>query len=580
MSITPLRENEHAAKSGCGRRFPAWIGTWEIYPIVCIAGFLRLYQINTTEFDGDQAALFRMAHDAIAYHLLPATGIVSSIRVMNPPAAVYFFLFPALLSADPLWGAILVGVVNTAAVLLTYLFTRRYYGRAAGIIAALLYATALRPVEYSRFIWQQNLLPPLVILLMFALFRGAVERRKDWFFPAALLLGLLYQLHGLTLVLAVPFLLACMFAPGTIRKRDLALTAIALAIIFFPYLLWENATHFVDLSIALSMSQQPSSVDNQAISIYQLFLSPYAHNLLNPHDLPPDDPHSILRRLVPLLSWLDTLLPWLLVGGFATTVLAFIRTQKSVVNTMGAAIAAHSGIAILRRWWQQLRADPARYGYVLLLSWQITPLLVLSRHSVSIQTHYLIMLIPGQFILIALFLAQVFGWAQHWGSKGGSRATKAFWIRYGVIVLVCLIVTAQLAGTTAELVDSSRGSFNAHTLQPVPALYFSDLSSQERAIGEADQLARQRHLHRVYIATDTSDEVAMRYLAEQMQTPNTLFSAESCLVLPALDAGPAVFLVGPDDRLANTLLGQFARITPVDRPPHLGGPPYRLYVVS
>ncbi len=577
MRVVPLQESEHTAKSGRGRQFPSWICTWEIYPIVCIAGFLRLYQINTGEFDGDQVALFRMAHDAIAYHLLPATGIVSSIRVMNPPAAVYFFLFPALLSADPLWGAVLVGVVNTLAVLLTYLFTRRYYGRAAGIIAALLYATALRPVEYSRFIWQQNLLPPLVILFMFALFRGAVERRKDWFFPATLLLGLLYQLHGLTLVLAVPFLLACVLAPGTIRKRDLALSAIALVIIFFPYLLWENSTHFVDVSIALSTLRQPSSIDNQAISIYQLFLSPYAHNLLNPHDVPPNDPRSILRSLAPLLFWLDEMLPWLLIGGFATAVLTFIRTKKGTEYVVG---ATHTGIAALRRWWQQLRADPGRYGYLLLLSWQVVPLLALSRHSVTIQTHYLIMLIPGQFILIALFLARIFAWAQHWGNQGGSRAEKAFWIRYGIIVLVCLIVSAQLAGTTAEVVDSSRGSFNAHTLQPIPALYFSDLNSQEQAIKEADQVARQHHLHRVYIATDASDEAAMRYLAEQMQTPNTLFSAENCLVLPALDAGPVVFLVGPDDRLANTLLEQFARITLVDRPPHLGGSPYQLYIVS
>ncbi len=580
MRVIPLQESEHAAKSGRGRQFPSWIHTWEIYPIVGIAGFLRLYQINTGEFDGDQAALFRMAHDAIAYHLLPATGIVSSIRVMNPPAAVYFLLFPALLSADPLWGTVLVGVVNTLAVLLTYLFTRRYYGRAAGVIAALLYATALRPVEYSRFIWQQNLLPPLVILFMFALFRGAVERRKDWFFPATLLLGLLYQLHELTLVLAVPFLLACVLAPGTIRKRDLALSTIALVIIFFPYLLWENATHFVDVSIALSTLRQPSSIDNQAISIYQLFLSPYAHNLLNPHDVPPDDPHSILRRLVPLLSWLHDLLPWLLIGGFATAVLTFIRTKKEREYTVRAMLAGNTGIAALRRWWQQLRADPGRYGYLLLLSWQIVPLLALSRHSVTIQTHYLIMLMPGQFILIALFLARIFAWAQHWGSRGGSRAEKAFWLRYGITVLVCLIVTVQLAGTTAEVVDSSRGSFNAHALQPIPAFYFSDLSSQEQAIKEADQVALSRHLHRVYIATDTSDEAAMRYLAEQIQTPNTLFSAENCLVLPALDAGPVVFLVGPDDRLANTLLGQFARITLVDRPPHLGGPPYRLYIVS
>jgi hypothetical protein len=30
-----------------------WLSTWEIYPMLLIASFLRFYQLNTTEFDGD-----------------------------------------------------------------------------------------------------------------------------------------------------------------------------------------------------------------------------------------------------------------------------------------------------------------------------------------------------------------------------------------------------------------------------------------------------------------------------------------------------------------------------------------------
>src|SRR6266566_1469097 len=74
-------------------------------------------------------------------------------------------------------------------------FLRRYYGPLAGITAALLYAAAAKPLNYSRFIWQQNMLAPLVVLFMFALFCGVVERRKGWFFPAVFLLGMAYQLH-------------------------------------------------------------------------------------------------------------------------------------------------------------------------------------------------------------------------------------------------------------------------------------------------------------------------------------------------------------------------------------------------
>ena len=135
-----------------------WLGvSWEIYLIVLVAGFLRLYQLNTIELDEDQTQLFRLAHDSIVHGLLPVTSNASSIGIANPPAAIYLFMLPAALSANPLGAALLVGIFATIAVLLTYFFTRRYYGRLAGIIAAMLYATAAWPIFFARFIWQPNL---------------------------------------------------------------------------------------------------------------------------------------------------------------------------------------------------------------------------------------------------------------------------------------------------------------------------------------------------------------------------------------------------------------------------------------
>jgi len=33
------------------RRLGSWLCTWEVYPIMLAAGFLRFYQINASEFD-------------------------------------------------------------------------------------------------------------------------------------------------------------------------------------------------------------------------------------------------------------------------------------------------------------------------------------------------------------------------------------------------------------------------------------------------------------------------------------------------------------------------------------------------
>src|SRR5260370_20861755 len=145
-------------KSAFQKKLSSWMGVWEIVPILAIAAFLRFYQLTTTEFDADQAMVFRMAWDAINHGLIPATSNIASIRIVNPPAVIYLLMIPAAFSSNPLWGAIFVGLLNVIAVLLTYLFVRRYYGRIASIIATLLYATAAKPLHFSRFIWQQNLI--------------------------------------------------------------------------------------------------------------------------------------------------------------------------------------------------------------------------------------------------------------------------------------------------------------------------------------------------------------------------------------------------------------------------------------
>ncbi len=611
---------------------------WEVILILLVAGFLRFYQINTTEFDEDQAQLFRMAYDAVHHALLPTTSNAASIGISNPPGVIYLFMPLAALSANPLWGAMLVGVFTTATALLTYFFTRRYYGRFAGIVAALLYATAARPLTYARFIWQPNLMPPFVVLFIFALFWGVVERRKGWLFAALFLFGILYQMHPTTLLLAVPLLAAIVLAPGTLRWRDLAFACAALLVIFFPYLIWEAYTGFADIRTVLMLAKQHAHIDTQAIHLYRTFLIPF--------DTPPTDMRSLVRMLAPMLSWLSIAVPLLTLGGIATAGLLSLRSASGQSAKVDEAPGRPQGIAptiredsvpaaqeatgvgkrnmvdepagrpqgiaptihedsvpaaqeatgvgkrnmvgagdpvrgtgnapvlsSLRNWWADLRATPYRCGLILLLVWQIVPLLILSRHSVPLHSQYFFMFLPGPFILIGLFLAKVVEWL-----RGREQRSQWSLLRYAVYAIAGLVIVAQLVGSTAAVIDTSSGNFDDRGFQPYP--YHNDLRSLQHALGEADQLAQQHHLSRVYITTDAATQTALRYLAEQMQTPTTLFDATNCLVLPNPAAGPAVLLVGPYDGLTNALLSQFASATLIDQPIRPAGAPFRLYIVT
>ncbi len=481
-----------------------WLRTWELYPLVLVAGFLRFYQLNTTEFDQDQAILFRMAHDAFSHGLLSATSNTASIGISNPAGVIYLFILPAFLSPNPLGGAILVAVCTTLAVLLTYFFTRRYYGRLAATVAALLYATAYRPLIYARFIWQPNLMPPFVLLFLFALFFGVVERRKGWLFPAVLLLGILYQMHAITILLAIPLAIAVLLAPRTLCWRDIVFACIGLVILFFPYLLWEVYTHFNDLHIVFTLAQQHSRIDGQALRIYRGFLAPIEEQ--------PTDKHVVPYTLTPLFSWLQYAMPALVAFGLISLLLALVVPQlwgEPKADTG----SSDEERASIRLWWRNLRADRNRCGLIVLLVWQVVPLLILSRHAIDLHAQYFFMFLPGPFMFVGIFFACMNRWLRR----------QQNWLRHtrpALYVFVFLLVAAQTLGSTAWMLDATQGNISNDAFTP----YHNDLLSLKQALNDADALAQAHHLNHVYISRDETTQTALGYLSEQMHTPTTIMS--------------------------------------------------------
>ena len=574
------------------KRLFSLVDSWEIFPILFIAGFLRLYLLNTSEFDADQAAIFAMARAAVRYGMLPLMSIRASIGIEHPPAAIYFYMVPASLSANPYWAIMMVGLLNTSAILFTYVFTRRYYGRLAAFIAALLYTTATEPLTYSRFIWQPNLIAPLIVLFLFALFWGVVEQRKGWLFPAILLLGLIYQLHETSTLLILPLLVAVVLAPRTIRWRDLAFSLIALLILFSPYLLWEYSTHFADVYTVLNTARRPAHIDDTALTLYQAFISPYTYSVTNQIS---NNPSAMLRLFVPVFYLLRHILLLLVFGGLALAgLLALLPTRIPArrpssapgcgFRTMDEGRGHASHFARIQGWWMQLLNTPYRCGLLVLCVWQVLPILILSRHSVSLYPYYLLMLMPGPFILAGIFISLVVKWTQQLPKQSPTNLPPLLVrnsvllrilhpVRYGLYAVAVFVIIAQVATTTASLLDSVQGH-NGH------GKTWNDLGSLQHALAEADQVAQTRHLNRVYVTTDTYTRTAFGYLVEQMHTPTTLFDDSHCLPLPSSKDGPAVLLVSPFAQVTQSLLRIFATTILIDQPTRLGSLPFKLYVVA
>ncbi len=545
-----------------------WLTAWEIYPVVLVAAFLCFYQLSLTEFDTDQAVLWNMGRVALTHGLIPANGNLASIGTVNPPAFIYILLAVGIFTDNPLAGALLVALLNVLAVILTYAFTRRYYGRLAGFVASALTATAIVMILYSRFIWQPNILAPLLVLYMLALFRGAVARRTGWFAPAALLLALAIQLSGSSIYLLPALLVALVLGYKTVRWRDLVLGVALCALVFSTYLVWEAATAYADLPLLLGASGKQASIDSQAFSYYLHFVVPYWTR--------PTDSHLLFTRLFPLM-YLDRLSMLALTGASFLLLLLGTGWEHMQMMVRGAAeqvMTRATGTVNAGPWrrlwehWQAFIASPERRGLLLLLSWQLLPLLLLSRHSISLQVHYLLVLMPGPFILIGLLVSQITSWCAALPGRG-----KA--LRLVVPALAVVLILIQTLGGLAWVLDNTDGS------QPY-ATNDNTLQDLRNALQDADQLAEARHLQHVYIDTDARTVDALNYLAGQMHTAHTLINSNSshCLLLPDTAQGAAVMLFGPTETLDEALLTRFATATLVSEPPRLGGAPFHLYMVQ
>ncbi|HVU66458.1 MAG TPA: glycosyltransferase family 39 protein [Ktedonobacteraceae bacterium] len=563
--VQPLEEGAPSAKKQTWRE---WLTSWEMYLIVLLASFLRLYRIDTTQFSYDQANIFNMAYSALHHGMLVATSNYSSLENLNPPAIIYLLMPPAIFSSDPLWAAVWFAVLSILAVLITYVFVRRYFGRVAATIAATLFAVVNFPVFYSRFIWNQNLLLLFAPLFIMTLLWAVIERRKGWFAPAIFLLGLMYQLHGSSSLLIAALVVTLLLVPRTISWRDVVLAALGLVILYFPYLLWELHTHFQDIAILLNASKRPSHIDRQALDLYRMLLgTAYPANLPFPSFLP----YLRLIRIVNLVMVV------LLFGG---TVMAGVqvlwpRRQGGSAQQQPAPASPGWWKSVLA-WWNTLRADTYRCSLLLLLVWQIVPLLALSRRSIPEFPHYFIFFMPGPYILIALFVAKSIKWLS------GLQPGRIRWIKgavYGLsALLLALLIGAQTWGSLWTINVIADGDFtggNPH----YDGVYV--LNSLENAIHTADQLAQQRHLKHLYINSFSNVAHMLNevYLAEHTTTPATVFKA-NCLVLPSPDAGPAVLLVSPYNDMTNAVLSRFASATLVDQLAFPGNPPFKLYIVQ
>ncbi len=562
----PVEQEERPVSAS--KREPVWWMSWEFYLIVLLAVGLRLYRIDTAQYMTDHNALYQLAYDAVAHGLWPISANGASTGVLLSPLFVYIMMIPAAITPNPVAGNILIALCNIIAVLLTYIFVRCYYGRLTGAISALLYATAVNTIVFSRDIWQPDMLPLFVVLLLFVLFRGVVERKHYWFLPSVLLIGVMYQFHITVIYLIVLLLVAMILGFKTIRWQEPLLALLGLLLLFAPYIYLEYHNHFTDIRMLFHTVGEPAVFNGDVLQLYHVFVSSYVFNPLHQQAVQHFDTHLIPSNEQSILlttplhfiaqfsvpeSWLMVLL---VVGGIVTLIVQIVWAEYSLEQR---------GLVI---WCKSLLASPRRKGLILLLVWQGTALLFL-RHSTYVYAHYLLYLMPGPFIIIGILLSTLMEQMQRL-----SFPWKRF-VRYGLFGMIGLIVIIQTVGSAGWLVDHARGNFDSNYSYPQ---YF-DLATIHRIVNTTDRIAQQRHLAHAYIGIHGDDEVAVTYMAQFAHTPMEVMDPNQCLVIPNVQSGPAVYVTDSNRPDLDALLKRYTLATQIGEIQHPGGVPFKVYIL-
>ena len=569
-------QQRDAATSGKTSRRARWLWLrhWELWLAVALAAALRLWHIELTQFLDDQTGLMRLAREAFSQRALPVTGIISSIGTLNPPLSVYVLEPFAAFTADPMPAVIVLALWNVLGVALCYVFTLRYFGRRVAGVAALLFATCPTAINYSRFLWQQNYLPPIIILWAFAVYAGCARGRRGWLVPAVVLLLVAVELHPTAIIFLPITALAIFLAPTPPSRREWTLAGVICAVILLPSALFELTSRGFDLRRLYHVLRSQGHINFDIL-----------RNLKGVLDGPGPDTLSSSA----FVKTFGDVAPWLTVAGLALFTAGYLVLSVRVLTPLREHfVPATAGqrprerlTAQARAYWRALRADALWRERLILWLWVTIPLTSMFRHSVLLTVHYLIVLFPAIFIVMAIGAEWLLAgeWLAALGRRiAGIRARQTAGrplvaaIRGLTLALLLVLVAGQGIRWALYPASLAAGHFSAYQFYGFP------LNEMESARSRLSALERTTNISQTFVLTP--DEPRYRIPAEYIfvdDYSNRTAMSPECLVLPAPSTSGALVMTTVTHTPASDLLDALPNAQVARTIPMTGGDPFTVY---
>lgn len=331
--------------------------------LIGIGAWLRLGWVGISHFALDEVNISLPALQMARGEAFVFLGTFSSVGVPFFPAGTWIFVPPFLFSSDPLIATLYVGMLNLLALIGLYALVRKVFSVPSALVALGIAATAPYAVIHSRFIWQPNVLIPVVVAWLLALEASASSDRRPhlWTVLTIFIAGLAVQIHfaGIGLVVATAFY--ALYARWWKRWRACilgGLSVIALTIPFFGYL---ACCGDPVLSAISDTAAEPAVVDLQAIDQF--------------------------TRVGLSYQWQEKL-----IGDLATDATWYAQIATSLTT----ALLVLGVLAVV-----QNRATPSQKHLLVAIGCLLASMIVVFlRHSSPVRFYYMLPIIPALAVLI------------------------------------------------------------------------------------------------------------------------------------------------------------------------------------
>src|ERR1035437_29459 len=221
--------------------------------IILVGSYFRLQAFLTNSFaftydvGRDMLALSSIVH----LHKIPLIGATTGLPGIFYGPWWYYILTPffVVFSGDPRGIALMMSLIGIAVVILSFYFGKKIGGNSLGLIFASLISVSSIMISLSSQIWNPNIAPFFVILILIVLNKILTESKKSkvvFYFLLGVLLMLSVDIEIVYgLLLSVGIILSLLLINKKFNLKSIALFMLVGLVILAPRILFELRHQFL-----------------------------------------------------------------------------------------------------------------------------------------------------------------------------------------------------------------------------------------------------------------------------------------------------------------------------------------------